>query len=69
MKNTTFIGNEAGQDGLAIFSIAVLEDSFNLIFANNTLHCPKGEYGYDKSADEVRRGKAWKARGIFFPLV
>lgn len=53
--NTIFVENMAGQDGLAIYSIGALVDNSSFALSNNTLYCPRGEYGYDKIADEVTR--------------
>lgn len=54
IANASFVGNQAGEDGLAIFSLGPLITTLGLAFSKNTLHCPQGTYGYDISADDVR---------------
>lgn len=53
VTSTSFLENEAGREGLAILSIGSIQQASNLTFSNNTLHCPTGEFGYEKIADEV----------------
>ncbi|CAM9433543.1 unnamed protein product, partial [Ectocarpus sp. 13 AM-2016] len=52
MIETVFASNKAGQDGTAVFSIGVVQEALNVTFASNTLHCPLGEYAYDKEAED-----------------
>lgn len=48
-----FIANEAGDEGLAVISIGLLESMSNVTFENNTLHCAAGEYRDMRNIDEV----------------
>ena len=45
LENCDFIANDAGDEGLAVISIGLLDSMENVTFANNTLHCDTGEYG------------------------
>ncbi|CAM9112289.1 unnamed protein product, partial [Sphacelaria rigidula] len=49
LRGSTFAGNRAGDDGLAIMSHGMVElDSFeNTSFRSNTYYCPSGQYGYE----------------------
>eukprot|EP00752_Nemacystus_decipiens_P017814 g15971.t2 len=55
LRNTNFFNNTAGEDGLAIMSLGIAENFFNVTFKANTFYCPPGEYGHDvdQSDDEV----------------
>lgn len=44
--NSTFVANEAGVNGVAIFSIGLLRQLSNIYFSGNMYHCRAGEYAY-----------------------
>lgn len=47
LNRSKFIGNRAGDGGLAISSLGVLESINNTLFESNTEFCPPGQYGYN----------------------
>lgn len=60
MYFTDFVANEAGQDGMAVFSVGLVEEALNVTFDSNTLSCPVGEYGYDEEVRPLKAaGVAW----------
>lgn len=46
LATCTFIENEAGDEGLAVISIGLLDSMDNVTFQDNTKHCATGQYGY-----------------------
>ena len=53
LENCDFIANDAGDEGLAVISIGLLDSMESVTFANNTLHCDTGEYGDMEMIKEV----------------
>lgn len=55
LNRSEFIGNRAGDGGLAISSLGVLESINHTLFESNTEYCPPGQYGYNTGEfdDEV----------------
>lgn len=54
MQSVTFVENRAGEAGLAIMSLGIIEDMYDTRFESNTYYCPSGRYGYDKMEVMVR---------------
>lgn len=69
ITNTSFIDNQAGQDGLAMYSFGALIEAPSLTFSNNTLYCPEGKYGYAKKADEVSSARIVNVCGLLLDEV
>lgn len=44
LNECNFTANEAGDEGLAVISIGLLESMHNVTFVDNNLHCAAGEY-------------------------
>lgn len=56
---SSFIANEAGVGGLAIESFGELEyewENFEMMFVNNSFHCPLGQYSFDADIDVSHPG-------------
>ena len=43
----------AGEDGLAVMSLGMLNDIRSLTFQNNSVFCALGKYGFEEDSDEV----------------
>ena len=48
LNGSEFVGNRAGDGGLAISSLGVLESINHTLFESNTEYCPPGQYGYNE---------------------
>lgn len=64
--NTSFVGNQAGQEGLAVISFGVIQEASNLKFVNNVLSCSIKEYGYENNAGEVTKKTENTVLGVCF---
>lgn len=53
IKNATFVENRAGDSGLAIMSLGIVENMFDTTFESNTYSCPSGKYGYDIDEEDM----------------
>ena len=43
----------AGEDGLAVMSLGLVNNITDLTFQNNAFFCASGKYGLDKDSKEV----------------
>ena len=43
----------AGEDGLAVMSLGLLNNITDLTFENNSFFCASGEYSLEEDSDEV----------------
>ena len=43
----------AGEDGLAVMSLGLVNNMKNLAFRNNSFFCTSGKYGLEEPSDEV----------------
>ena len=43
----------AGEDGLAVMSLGVVNNIANLSFQNNSFFCASGKYGLEEDSDEI----------------
>ena len=49
---SSFVENQAGIGGLAIESFGEIRGAgLGVFFANNSFHCPLGQYSFDDEAD------------------
>ena len=71
LTRCTFVGNKAGEEGLAVLSLGIAENITEVVFSANTLHCSSGAYGYEMDAyeDEVKCGLLSPRTGILPPKV
>ena len=53
LTNCTFEWNMAGEDGLAVMSLGLVNNMKNLTFQNNSFFCTSGKYGLEEGSDEV----------------
>ena len=64
LENCSFTANDAGDEGLAVISIGLLDRMENVTFANNTLHCDTGEYGDMEMIEVGMKGPMPSRRNI-----
>ena len=53
LTECTFESNTAGEDGLAVMSLGMVNNITDLTFRNNSFFCASGKYGLEKNSDEV----------------
>lgn len=58
LNDTTFYGNQAGQEGPAVMSVGSLEDTdgATFTFISNSFYCAQNYYGYDISVADEKVG-------------
>ena len=53
LTNCSFESNMAGEDGLAVMSLGLVNCIRDLTFQKNSFFCASGKYGLEKDSDEV----------------
>ena len=53
LTGCTFDSNMAGEDGLAVMSLGLVNNITDSTFQNNSLFCTSGKYDLEEGSDEV----------------
>lgn len=53
IENCIFVGNRAGDEGLAILSLGIAEKISGVEFDSNSFYCSSGTYGYEMDVPEA----------------
>ncbi len=53
LERCTFVGNKAGDEGLAVLSLGIPENISDVVFDSNAFHCGSGTYGYEMDVSEA----------------
>lgn len=51
LDGSTFVGNQAGEDGPAVMSLGIAENFSSVTFDANTFYCSAGAYGYENETE------------------
>lgn len=59
LDRCTFVGNKAGEEGLAVLSLGIAENISDAEFDSNSFFCSTGTYGYEMEQTEAEVIHGW----------